>query len=316
MKKTILIAAIALCATLWPQISLAQFVFRITGNGLKEPSYIIGTVHTLDGALLDSIPEYQEAVAQCRQLYTEFDTTDKQRHAEDNKRAQESLILPDSMTIFEYLGPEKSEVLTKVFSEKFNMNLRDSVAKPLWKYSPTFFVSYIWITMLTKSGMIQPGVKNPIDRVIILQAYHRGWTVGELDEIGENKTIIPIEMPSDEAMVDTLMTRLERYDEILEGHKKETEILRKMERLARCGDFENLEMIFREKYINSKDFFKFIEAVFTKRNEIWLPKMKQAMQEAPTLFDFGAGHLVGDDGVLKMLRDAGYEVTLLTKKRE
>ena len=40
------------------------------------------------------------------------------------------------------------------------------------------------------------------------------------------------------------------------------------------------------------------------------------MQEAPTLFDFGAGHLVGDDGVLKMLRDAGYEVTLLTKKRE
>ena len=110
MKKTFLTAAIALCATLWPQISLAQFVFRITGNELKEPSYIIGTVHTLDGSLLDSIPEYQEAVAQCRQLYTEKDYVDKQRQVEFNQRAQETLILPDSMTIFEYLGPEKSEV--------------------------------------------------------------------------------------------------------------------------------------------------------------------------------------------------------------
>lgn len=316
MNKKNLIASIVLCALAWPQISLAQFVFRITGNGLEEPSYIIGTVHTLDGSLLDSIPEYQEAVANCRQLYTEFDTVDKQRHAEDNQIVQESLVLPDGMTIFEYLGPEKSEVLTNVFSEKFKLNLRDSVAKPLWKYSPTFYVSYLWIKMMSKSGIIQRVVKNPIDIAIILQAHIRSWPVGELDEIGENKTIIPIEMPSDEAMVDTLMTRLERYDEILESYKKETESVRKMEKFARCGDFENLEMIFREKYINSKEFLKFNEAVFTKRNEIWLPKITQAMQEAPTLFNFGAGHLIGDDGVLKMLRDAGYEVILLTKKRE
>ena len=315
MKKTILIAAIALCATLWPQISLAQFVFRITGNGLKEPSYIIGTVHTLDGALLDSIPEYQEAVAQCRQLYTEKDYVDKQRQVEYNQRAQESLILPDGMTIFEHLGPEKSEVLTKVFSEKFKTNLRDSVTKPLWYYSPTFYVGFIWITLMTKSGMIQTGVKTPIDKAIIQQAYDRGWTVGELDEIGENGTILPVEMPSLEAMTDSLMKFIERYDEILESYKKESETVRKMEEFARSCNFEDFDA-FSNNIKNVEAFSKANDIIFTKRNEKWLPKIKQAMQEAPTLFDFGAGHLVGDDGVLKMLRDAGYEVTLLTKKRE
>ena len=315
MKKTFLIAAIALCATLWPQISLAQFVFRITGNGLKEPSYIIGTVHTLDGALLDSIPEYQEAVAQCRQLYTEKDYVDKQRQVEYNQRAQESLILPDSMTIFEHLGPEKSEVLTNVFSEKFNTNLRDSVVKPLWNYSPSFYVGFIWITLMTKSGMIQTGVKTPIDKAIIQQAYDRGWTVGELDEIGENGTILPVEMPSLEAMTDSLMKFLERYDEILESYKKESETVRKMEEFARSCNFEDFDA-FSNNIKNVEAFSKANDIIFTKRNEKWLPKIKQAMQEAPTLFDFGAGHLVGDDGVLKMLRDAGYEVTLLTKKRE
>ena len=315
MNKKNLIAAIVLCALAWPQISLAQFVFRITGNELKEPSYIIGTVHTLDGSLLDSIPEYQEAVAQCRQLYTEKDYVDKQRQVEYNQRAQESLILPDSMTIFEHLGPEKSEVLTNVFSEKFNTNLRDSVTKPLWYYSPSFYVGFIWITLMTKSGMIQTGVKTPIDKAIIQQAYDRGWTVGELDEIGENGTILPVEMPSLEAMTDSLMKFLERYDEILENYKKESESVRKMEKFARSCNFEDFDA-FGNNIKNVEAFSKANDIIFTKRNEKWLPKMIQAMQEAPTLFDFGAGHLIGDDGVLKMLRDAGYEVTLITKKRE
>ena len=87
MKKTFLTAAIALCSTLWPQISLAQFVFRITGNGLKEPSYIIGTVHTLDGALLDSIPEYQEAVAQCTPRKTMWTSKDNLNTINEHKKA-------------------------------------------------------------------------------------------------------------------------------------------------------------------------------------------------------------------------------------
>ena len=66
---------------------------------------------------------------------------------------------------------------------------------------------------MTKSGMIQTGVKTPIDKAIIQQAYDRGWTVGELDEIGENGTILPVEMPSLEAMTDSLMKFLERYDQ-------------------------------------------------------------------------------------------------------
>ena len=49
----------------------AQFLFRISGNGLNEPSYILGTIHNLPGSLLDSIPEYLEAESQCQQMYVE-----------------------------------------------------------------------------------------------------------------------------------------------------------------------------------------------------------------------------------------------------
>ena len=75
MKKYIL--AISL---IWVTIGTnAQFLFRISGNTLKEPSYILGSVHTLPGSLLDSIPEYLEAEAACQQLYAEYDISDQQK---------------------------------------------------------------------------------------------------------------------------------------------------------------------------------------------------------------------------------------------
>ena len=48
--------------------------------------------------------------------------------------------------------------------------------------------------------------------------------------------------------------------------------------------------------------------LFKNRNERWLPKLQAAMNEAPTMFVFGAGHLIGDYGILQLLRNAGYNV--------
>ena len=42
--------------------------------------------------------------------------------------------------------------------------------------------------------------------------------------------------------------------------------------------------------------------------------MQAAMNEKPTMFVFGAGHLIGEHGVIQMLRTAGYEVEQITIK--
>jgi len=36
--------------------------------------------------------------------------------------------------------------------------------------------------------------------------------------------------------------------------------------------------------------------------------MKAAMSEAPTIFVFGALHLIGKDGIIQKLREEGYKV--------
>ena len=52
------------------------------------------------------------------------------------------------------------------------------------------------------------------------------------------------------------------------------------------------------------------------RNEKWLPVIKNAMSESPTMFVFGAAHLVGKEGLLEKLHEAGYKVKQVKSKRK
>ena len=54
MKRNFFITIFALVAL----TADAQFLFRISGNGLSESSYMLGTIHVLSASLLDSIAEY------------------------------------------------------------------------------------------------------------------------------------------------------------------------------------------------------------------------------------------------------------------
>ena len=45
------------------------------------------------------------------------------------------------------------------------------------------------------------------------------------------------------------------------------------------------------------------------RNKNWIPVMERMMNEAPTFFAVGAGHLAGKNGVIRLLRKSGYSVT-------
>ena len=50
------------------------------------------------------------------------------------------------------------------------------------------------------------------------------------------------------------------------------------------------------------------DVLLNKRNINWIPQMKTAMMEQRTFFAVGAGHLGGEEGVINLLREAGYEV--------
>ena len=59
----------------------------------------------------------------------------------------------------------------------------------------------------------------------------------------------------------------------------------------------------------SPEWKGFEDIMLSNRNKNWIPVMEGAMKESTTLFAVGAGHLYGKEGVIHLLRLAGYTVT-------
>ena len=164
----------------------AQFLFRISGKKIKQPSYILGSVHTLPGSLLDSIPEFVEAESKCKQLYAEFDISSKQTMTQAQTAGQQALSLPEGKTIFDVLNKEQIDLLNKRFKETFQVNFTDSVMKSVWNFQPTVFITTFSLVFTTKEMQKHPELGltgTPIDLFCINRAKARGMSFGQLDEV-------------------------------------------------------------------------------------------------------------------------------------
>ncbi|MDR2637057.1 MAG: TraB/GumN family protein [Zoogloeaceae bacterium] len=77
----------------------------------------------------------------------------------------------------------------------------------------------------------------------------------------------------------------------------------------RRGELAENEKLIREMKASAPRFHR---RIFAERNRAWLKKIKEYLDTPETeFFLVGFGHLVSDDGLLKGLRDQGYEVIQL-----
>ena len=284
----------------------AQLIFRISGNGLEKPSYILGSLHVLSGDLLDSIPAFLEAENQCQQLFVEEDVTDPQNKKERQAAGIQLMTLPDGKTISDILGEEKMNILQERMKDSFHINLADSAAKAYLHYQPFFFTvllnSIIQMEALQKYPAMRNG--NMMDVACAKRAKDHGWKVGNLDqrhtseELEKDKEALS---QSIDEQADSLMALLNNFDERKQKILKEFEGAQTMCDYWTVGDYEGFE-----RFIQPDNEAN--PAIYADRNKKWIPTIIEAVKDMPTLFVFGAGHLTGPDGVVRMLRDAGYKV--------
>ena len=305
MKKTIITALLFIAAI----TANAQLIFRISGNGLEKPSYMLGSLHVLSGNLLDSIPAFLEAEKQCQQLYVEEDMSDPQNKEDRKATGQQLVTLPDGKTISDILGEEKMNILQERMKESFHINLADSAAQNYLHYQPFFFTillnSIIQMEALQKYPAMRNG--NLMDVACAKRAKDRGWKVGNLDqrhtseELEKDKEALS---QSIDEQADSLMAMLNNFDERRQKKLKELEGIQTVGDYWTTGDYEGFE-----RFIQPDNEAN--PAIYGERNKKWVPTIIEAIKEMPTLFVFGAGHLTGPDGIVRMLRDAGYKVEQL-----
>jgi uncharacterized protein YbaP (TraB family) len=138
------------------------------------------------------------------------------------------------------------------------------------------------------------------DATLIARAKGKGLKILSLESLTQQMSVLATPPQGD---INAYMTTY--LDDIDGAHAD----FAKIDAIWRTGDIAGLEATLKEEKARDPAVFK---AVYDDRNHAWLPHFKQLLEGEGSYFVVvGAGHLVGDDGMVALLRAAGYTVKRL-----
>lgn len=295
MKKILMTWAAVLCC-LGP--AQAQLLYKISGNGLKEPSYIVGTNHTAAISFVDSISGLRRAMNDTQQVYGEtkmgsFDLT--------NEELDKFMLLPDGLTLDSLLSADEMKRLSAFMVDSCKMDSDDVELYLDLKPLPlAIYLCYLrdgFKETLTSNG------GTLFDDYFQKEALAQGKEIGGLETA---KFLLICEKISLERQKQMLMCTVDH-------HKRPEE----KGSTLKTYYSQDIEAIWKEfnDHIDEDCAFTSQEAAMlcTVRNYAWMEKIPTLMSSKSTLFTVGCLHLPGPDGVLNLLRQAGYTVEAVTE---
>ena len=297
MKKVIFTLALVLTAALSTN---AQLLYRISGNGLEKPSFIIGTYHMAPVSFTDSIPGLKEALNAAEQAYGELDMSDMMS-AENTQKMQAAMMLPEGQTIDKLLTAEQMTRLNGMLKSLLGVDMTNPMVGPqLGKMTPQALALQMSLLMYLK--------KNP---EFNLQETFDGYFQKVIAEAGKPvKGFETVDFQVDVLLKGTPMERqIENLMCMVDTQEWQEMMADKIVDAFFSQNLKTIEAALDEKLNTScDDTPEEKDRMIYSRNANWLKMMPQVMQEKSTFFAVGAAHLVGDKGVLTGLKNAGYTV--------
>ncbi len=297
MRKALFLAAAFIACFAFN--SQAQLLYRISGNGLETPSYIVGTYHLAPASFADSIPGMSEAIENTQQVCGELDMMDAFK-PENAARMMQSQMLPEGVTLSSLLTAEERTRLNALLLEVLGTNLDDEAYAAQVEYVNPATLS----TTLSLAAYIKKAESfNPmelLDNYFQMLALQNGKSVKGFETVDFQMSVLyGSELPK---QVEDLMCLVDHFDE-------STQLVDRITSAYYSQNFQQLEAILEEEMEGPCAASPEEEAnLLDNRNHNWIKIMPDMMAEKPTLFAVGAGHLCGEQGVLKLLEGLGYTV--------
>ena len=114
MKRLSLLVALVMLAL----ASQAQLLWKVSGNGLGRPSYIMGTYHFAPATMMEKIPGMAQAFEGCDVVVGEIDKEEMMNSETQMKMGMAMMAPPDS-TLDKLFSREDYAIVEKVFDKYF-----------------------------------------------------------------------------------------------------------------------------------------------------------------------------------------------------
>lgn len=297
MKRIFIVFAIAVFTAVCVN---AQLLYRISGNGLEKPSYVVGTYHLAPASFVDSIPGAREALASVEQVCGELDMRDVQS-PDSLAKLTEAMRLPGGKYLKDVLGEEEMAKLNGYMMTVMGVNFTNPmVESQLGRLSPAAIQNQLQLLQYIK---LTPGF-NPaalVDVYFQTEAAKAGKPVIGFETMDMQIAVLYKGVPL-ERQKELLMCMIDNQEYTIQQMRgiADAYFAQDMERLVEVADESvgnNCDSTPEEK-----------DALIYDRNADWAGKFPAIAGEKATLFVVGALHLPGERGLLQLLKNSGYIV--------
>lgn len=291
LSSLVLIIALSACANAPEDTN--SLLWKVSGNGLGKPSYIFGTHHLVPVSFLDEVNGLSEAFESVEQVIGELDMS---KMASMQMSIMQKSMMPEGYDYKELFDDEDYKLLSDQVTETIGMDFA-----MLDKMRPAMINNLLMLTLYQK---YYPSLEGGIG---IDQHFQ--------DKAREaNLSVKGLETADDQIYVLLEQQSIERQAELLICSLKHPELMKEqMDKLQDAYMAQDLgilsEMYYddlKESPCPSTDEEKHL--MNADRNNKWLKLLPNMMTEKPSLIAVGCLHLVGNEGLIEGLRNAGYRV--------
>lgn len=251
-------------------------LYKISGQGLKKPSYLLGTMHMVCAAEF-AIPEkVLRTLAKCRAYYMEVDlgSSDELSQMEQQESGGHQLT--------NGLSPDEIMMLNQLLLQQLSITLEEAQHLPVVELvnrmtskaitcDEVKVAEFELLKMATQGGLLTAGLETVAEQVAIANQVFTG-----------RELLLQLRLSDDYH---------ELFDEMMKAYRQE--------------DLEKLAALVTHKKLMSDNAY---DHLVVKRNLRWAAAIPEIMSSGSTLIAVGAGHLPGEHGLLQLLTNQGYAV--------
>lgn len=269
----------------------AELLWKVEGNGVKKPSYLFGTHHIAPLAVLDSVQGFQKAFDEVDHVYGEVVMSELMSQ-EGQQLLLQAMMAPSDSTLSKLLSPAQLDSVSTALS---TFVMPGATAQMFEAFKPAMLKIQLAAAM-SKAAFPDFDIQQQLDGTIQANAAAVGKAVGGLETIQSQIDVLT---------GDPLQAQAEDLMEMLSDIEKGQEQAQKLASVYRKGDLDALLQLMSE----DEDTKDALDALIFDRNRAWVKEMGEQLPEGGYMYVVGAGHLPGGQGVIELLRKAGYTVS-------
>ena len=266
----------------------AQLLYEISGNGVKQKSYLLATNRLVEMQFLDTIPNVFKCFNRCNKVITEFAMQDYEAIA----ALRQAALLPDSVKLSNFYSESEYEYIDNSLRINLGMGL-----DKLCRMKPAYLTE-MFRTELMKQWLHYDEQRS-MESFFESVAAERDIPVIGLDNIGETMYML-----FDREPFHWQCKELLKVIQYPENEVKQERTLKAMYLNGRLSDIAyQVEGPDNTTSISFSDY-----KVYCQRNKEWVKRLKPQLKEGGCFITLNAVYLGGDKGLIEQLRAAGYRV--------